>query len=179
MKSKFIYNQQGISLVVSFLIMTIILAVVLSISTFLFSEITIIRNISDTVSAFNSSETGIEKTFYIDRKQIPSGGTRGFCSLCTSCSPSECTECTTTDLDASGVDGCSATSCTNCLITYTAEFDELTENPKTYSVYATVTPDPQSPGDSLFTIKSKGFYKQTSRAIEINAVSASGAPSPP
>ncbi len=176
MKNKSTYHQRGISLVVSFLIMTIILAVVLSISTFLFSEINIIRNISDTVSAFNSSETGIEKTFYIDKKQIPPGGTRGFCSLCDSCSSSECVSCTTTDLDTTIANGCSATSCTNCLITYTSTFDADTANPKTYSVYAIVVPDTSSPGDYIFTIKSKGFYKQTSRAIEINSQKSAGAP---
>lgn len=157
--------QKGVSLIVTFLIMTILLGVVLSPSVILFNEIKIIRNIGDSVAAFYAAETGTERTMYFDRKQIPIGAERGFCSICSTCSSNDCQDCSVASTKVGG-NGCDPMTCDNCQITYKAAFDSTTPDEKTYSVNATVTPDP-GPGNSIFGIRSKGFYKDTARAIEL------------
>ena len=54
--------ERGVSLVITFLMMTIMLAVVLSVSAVLFTELKIINNIGASVSAFYAAESGAEKT---------------------------------------------------------------------------------------------------------------------
>lgn len=150
--------QRGVSLVITFMIMTIILGVVLSISVMLNSEIKITANIGNSVSSLYAAQSGAEKTLYFDRKQIPLGARRGICSICATCAGEECVNCLATPL---GTDGCRPQVCNNCKVTYSSEF-----NGRIYEVSATVTPDGLL---SLFTIQAKGFYKNTSRAIELNS----------
>src|SRR3989344_5111408 len=108
------HSQKGVSLIISFFIMTIILAIVLGISTILFNEIKIISDISNSVSSFYAADTGIEKTLYFDRKQVTIGAVSGICNICNICNDSNidpvtyCNNCTTTPL-ASG--GCDVSTC--------------------------------------------------------------------
>ena len=160
-------NQKGSALIITFLIMTIILAIVLSLTLILFNEIKILRNIGDSVSAFYAAETGIEKTLYFDRKKAPPGAVRGFCDLCNQCNlanPGDCNSCTTSTIN-NDPNGCNSTTCNNCQITYNSTFEGATFDYRTYQINSTVT-DIVSPGTSVFNIKSKGFYKETIRAVE-------------
>ena len=150
-------DQKGISLIITFLIMTIMLAMVLSMTTILFNEIKVIFNIGSSVSSFNSAVSGIEKTVYFDEKQIPNGATRGLCNICNSCSSSDCTSCVLTPIAANG---CSIFNCTNCQITYNSSF-----NGRNYSVDAKVTPDPLNANIYNLNIISSGFYKNTTRIV--------------
>ena len=156
-------SQAGVSLVITFLIMTIMLSIVVSLSVILFSQIHIIGSIGNSVSSFYAADTGIEKTVYFDRKQIPQGATRGFCSICTTCSSTECTSCNATPL---ATNGCDAATCNNCEITYTSTYDN-----RTYSVDAKITPDNQDPSLSVFTVDSKGLYQDSTRAVELQLTS--------
>lgn len=148
-------EEKGVSLIITFLIMTIMLAIVLSTTTILFNEIKVISNIGNSVSSFNAANSGIEKTLYFDRKQIPNGANRGLCNICNACSSNDCTGCTVTPL---ATDGCNATSCTNCEVTYNSSFDS-----RNYSVGAKVTPNPLNPNIYNLNIISNGFYKNTTR----------------
>lgn len=152
------YYQKGISLVIALLIMTIMLAIVLSISTILFNEIKIISNVGNSISSFNSAESGIEKTLYFDRKQIPNGASRGFCNICNVCALSDCQNCSATPL---ALNGCSLTVCNNCEVSYNSTFDG-----RNYKVNAKVTPNQTNPNISDFYINSLGFYKETTRIVE-------------
>ncbi len=162
-------SQKGVSLIIVFLVMTVMIAIVLSIGTILFNEIKIIGAIGNSTSAFYSADTGIEKTSYLDRKKIPSGGSRGFCDICNSCnqagvSPDTfCSNCVATPIE---VNGCDLATCRNCYITYDAIVAD-----KTYTVYALVAPDPFNANYSVFTINSKGFFRQTIRQIEASSTS--------
>lgn len=60
-------SQQGISLVITFLIMAIMLAIVLSISSMLFNQIKITSNIGDRMSAFYKAEGDQERALYIKK----------------------------------------------------------------------------------------------------------------
>lgn len=151
-------EQRGVSLIITFLIMTIMLAIVLSTTTILFNEIKIIRDIGDSLSSFNSASSGIEKTLYFDRKQIPTGASRGFCNICNVCTSNDCSNCTVTSLATDGSNGCNVTSCTNCEVTYNSSFDG-----RNYSVDAKVTPDPLNSNISNLNIVSNGFYNNTTR----------------
>ena len=73
--------QKGVSLIISFFIMVIILSVVLSVSALLYSEIKVIRNIGNSVVSFYAADSGIEKLIYYDRKVLPDGAVRGLCSM--------------------------------------------------------------------------------------------------
>ncbi len=168
-----IYNsQKGVSLIIIFLIMTVIIAIVLSISTILSSEIKIIGDIGSSVSSFYAADIGIEKTLYFDRKQVIAGAKRGFCNTCNACNdPSVdpatwCNNCFTTDLDPGPTNGCDLTTCTNCKLDYDTTFSD-----KKYTVSATVSPDLITPTTSNLNINSKGLYRNVIR--QINSFSSS------
>ena len=80
-------SQKGVSLIITFFIMVIILAVVLSISVILYSEVKVIRNIGDSTASLFAADSGIEKLLYYDYKGLPAdtdnlaGVTRGLCTM--------------------------------------------------------------------------------------------------
>lgn len=149
-----IKEEKGISLLITFLVLGIVLSVILGITVILYSEIKSIRNIGYSVVSFYMADSGLEKTLYYDRKQPSEDGFRGICNICESCDDNKdsCEEC---ELGP----GCDAKECTDCTITYKTMLDDP-DNSKEYSVIAVVSPD----GD---TFQSFGKYKNVSRAIEI------------
>ena len=157
-------NQKGISLIITFLIMTIMLSMVLSMTTILFNEIKLITNVGSSVSSFNAAVSGIEKTVYFDEKQISNGATRGFCSICNSCNSSDCANCILVPLAANG---CSPSSCTNCQITYNSSFSD-----RNYSIDAKVTPDPCAAGMTANVTPAYCAFPAISRA-KVAVLSAS------
>lgn len=162
-------NQRGVSLIIIFFILTIILAVVLSISVILQSQIKIIRNIGDSVTAFYAADSGVEKVLYYDRKQIPAGGSRGICNICNTCigncTPglncveSNCYDCVSSQVS---LNGCDPITCSDCNITFKSEM-----NPSgSYKLDITAQ---QQCKISTGTINSYGFYKDISRAIRLDS----------
>lgn len=79
-------NEKGVALIITFFIMIIILAVTLSISSILYSEIKILRNIGSSVVAFYAADSGIEKVLYYDRQVNTISGNS--CSTTFDCDPS-------------------------------------------------------------------------------------------
>lgn len=156
-------NQRGVSLVITFFIMAVMLAVVLNISLILHSKVTIVANVGNSISAFYAAESGIEKTLYYDRKVIQGKQTRGFCNICASCKPTDCKNCVATSLTTSGSNGCDPVNCKNCKITYDSSFDG-----RDYSVDAMLTPYSQGSNVYTLSIDCKGSYKGTVRAAELN-----------
>jgi hypothetical protein len=142
--------------------MTIMLAVVLSLSSLILGELRIARNAGDSLQSLYAAETGIERTRYFDKKQVPAGATRGFCNICNSCSGGDCNNCTTTSL---ATNGCGIATCTNCQVIY----DSLFSGNIKYRVDAKVTPS-SIPGKYLFFISARGFYKDESRAAVFSEV---------
>jgi len=65
-------NKKGVSLIITLFIMIIILAVVISISTLLYSEIKVLRNVGNSVVGLYAADSGIEKVLYYDRQYKPS-----------------------------------------------------------------------------------------------------------
>ena len=59
-------SQKGVSLYITFLVMTTLLSIALSMSTFLVSEIKIMREMGKSVTAYYAAETGIERELYED-----------------------------------------------------------------------------------------------------------------
>jgi len=174
-------TEKGVSLIITFFIMLIILAVVLAITTILYSELKIIRNIGNSVVAFYAADSGAEKVLYYDRRVISEPGgeeqavpKRGLCSMCETC-PSEetpefdtsiyCKKCIKTALD--GPTGCDNAVCNNCQITFETSFSN-----KNYFVTATISPDREDADFSGFEIKSKGTYSDVSRQIDIKTEKA-------
>jgi hypothetical protein len=172
-------RQKGVSLIITFFIMTIILAMVLTISVILYSEIKVIRNIGDSVVAFYAADSGIEKVLYYDRKIMPAGAERGLCSMFSYDpvdNPNGCPAmggespdldpslyCNNPSLqpnDSEGL-GCNVDVCNDCTISFDTTFSD---SEKGYSVSATVVPDGD---DTNFTIDSAGSYKEISRKVEL------------
>jgi hypothetical protein len=152
-------HQKGVSLIIVFLIMTIIVAVVLSVSTIMFDEIKIISGIGNSVFSFYAVDTGIEKTLYFDRKGDAGQYARGFCNICQSCNdpsidPSQyCNNCTLTETEPGGC----GSSCSSCQLYYESDFAG-----DAYKITATVpSVDPD------FDMDLKGFYKNVTRKIQI------------
>ncbi len=64
-------QEKGVSLIITFFIMIIILTVVLSISVILYSEVKVIRNVSNSMASLYAAESGVEKVLYYDRQVLP------------------------------------------------------------------------------------------------------------
>lgn len=143
-------SQKGMSLVITFLIMSTMLGIVMGSSSLLFKEIKLLGNIGNAVGAFYAAESGLEKTLYLDKKQIPFGSLRGFCNICSVCPSGDCQQCQLMPLQ---VNGCSAANCTNCRISYTTSISE-----GSYKVEAEIK-------QGLLSIFARGFYKDSSRTI--------------
>ena len=155
---KFKYSQKGVSLVLTFFIMSIILATVFGASTILFKKIGMVKDIKDSMAVFYITNSGIEKTLYFDRKVLP----EGICNICDDCL--DCEDCTSSGTDC-------GSSCTDCTISYYTEFDG-----EKYEIEATVV---QTNGFLETTIKSSGSYKEATRAIELIFTRPAPTPTPP
>src|SRR3989344_4317516 len=142
--------QKGVSLIITFLIMSIMLAVVISVSLILSDQIKIVSNIGSSISSLYAAESGLEKTLYFDRKQVVGGANRGLCNICNLCSSNDCKNCTYVSLSTDTSNGCDLQSCTNCKVMYTSAFDQ-----RQYQVTASVTS-----GGSVFSAGSQGFYRE-------------------
>jgi hypothetical protein len=156
MLNKIKNSQQGISLIITFFIMIIILSAVLSISALLYSEIKVIRNMGNSVASFYAAESGIEKVLFYDRQVIPDGATRGLCSMFDSCvtgSSGETSIYCNNPTPSTFTGGCDPNVCNNCQITFNTVFDG-----NTYYVTAKVFPNSAEPSKSDFEIDSKGVY---------------------
>lgn len=174
-------SQKGVSLIISFFVMIIIVAVVLSITTLLYNEIKMIRNIGNSVVAFYAADSGVEKILYYDRK-IASGDVHGICSMFDYDNLSNTDKCPSVEdnseidpaLNCNQIDGvefltindggdsnsCDADVCDNCTIQFETEY-----NNKKYTVTAIVAPDD---GDPALTVNSLGDYKELTRKIELD-----------
>jgi Tfp pilus assembly protein PilX len=157
--------QRGVTLIITFFVMTIMLAIVVSISLLLYNQVKLIANIGNSVSSFYAAESGLEKTLYYDRKQIPTHAARGFCNICNTCDSADCKNCTKIPLDGVDNSGCDVNTCNNCEVTYTTMFDD-----KTYQVDAKVTPDESNPNFSIFNISAWGYYVDSVRAVNITLI---------
>lgn len=163
-------HQKGVSLIITFFVITILLATVLALSTIVSHEINMISNAGNAVSSFYAAQSGLEKTLYFNRKQIPPGGTTGLCNLCNACSGSDCTSCTVTPLAAGG---CNLTTCSNCEVTYNSTFDG-----RTLTINDKVSPDPLNSSISIFVIGAKGLYRNTTRTLAYGTSVQNIAPNP-
>ena len=189
-------EQAGVSLIIAFFVMTIILAVVLSITTLLYQEIKMIRNIGNSVVAFYAADSGVEKVLYYDRKVIPEGAKRGLCSMF-AYSAENLLACPKSN-NVSGLDsgvycnqyvdantnvtaeflqptdttnypnGCDADKCNACKISFTTTYspDAVANNDRTYNTVATVSPI-ENEEYSTLTIDSTGLFRSLSRKVEL------------
>lgn len=159
-------NQKGVSLIITFLIMTVMLAIILNLSAILFSEIKITKNIGDSMSSLYSAVSGAEEALYFDRKQAPVNSNRGLCNICEICDElTNCGNCLSISLATNGSNGCDPLSCVNCQVMYTSFLDN-----GDYEINAKVIPSGSNPDISIFNLLSKGNYKDASRSVELNIV---------
>ena len=153
-------NEKGVSLVITFFIMMILLAVVLGISVILYSELKVVRNMGNSVVAFYAADTGVEQALYFDRH----GTTPGFCNICASavCQADPVLPCSTLPQEICKTSGsdCAVSTCTSCKISYKSNFPGNTKN---YLVTINTSSDDQK---LYATIDSNGDYSQTTRQIE-------------
>ncbi|OHA73162.1 MAG: hypothetical protein A3B24_00755 [Candidatus Wildermuthbacteria bacterium RIFCSPLOWO2_01_FULL_48_16] len=63
-------SQKGVSLYLSFMILTLVLAIAIGGSTLLFRQIESLRTLGYSVYAFGAADAGIEKIFYDDQSGI-------------------------------------------------------------------------------------------------------------
>ncbi len=174
-------SEKGVSLIITFFIMTIILSVVLGLSLILYSQLKIIKNIGNSVAAFYAADSGMEKTLYYIRNKIPDGvvvGTSGLCNLCDTCvsnsSPFKCEDCRETS--TSGLNGCEYSDpnsgsgdfapCSSCSVSFWTSIDGTQR--KKYDITANISPRQEEEDMIQRTdITAKGYYDDTSRALEI------------
>lgn len=171
-------SEKGVSLIITFFIMIIILSVVLAISVLLYSEIKVIRNVGNSVVSFYAADSGVEKVLYYDNQILPilNEGTeqetiapRGLCSIFSSCTDTlayggdPSIYCKEVSDKITGSD-CDPTTCANCKISFDSILEDFgdsnSSNDITYSVSAQVNPT------YYLNIKSNGSYSSTGRQIE-------------
>jgi len=164
-------KQKGVSLIITFFIMLIVLAIVLSISALLYSEVKVIRNISNSMASLYAADSGIEKVLYYDRQIIPSGATRGLCSMLTfiskdtpycitNISSNPSIYCNNPVITPLATGGCAVNNCTNCQISFHSVFNDGGAYYVTAKVYF----------DGMFSnleIESKGVFGSAGRQIKI------------
>jgi Tfp pilus assembly protein PilX len=75
--------QKGVSLYLTLVIMTLMLAIALGISAILVGQMKIIKGMGDSVIAFYAADTGIERILYDIRKTPynPTGGTEPYTNI--------------------------------------------------------------------------------------------------
>lgn len=149
--------------------MIIILVVVLSVSTLLYSEIKVIRNVGNSIISLYSADSGIEKVLYYDRQVLPVIGRddetgndilayRGFCSMLDYCSDtvdsSQDQSIYCKNHQVSGT--CDPADCDDCTISFKTVLGD-----KTYSVEASVDPI-----NYYLDIKSFGSYGDAGRKVQ-------------
>lgn len=172
-------SEKGISLIITFFIMMIVLAVVFSLSALLYSEIKVLRNIGNSVVAFFAADSGVEKVLFYDSQVVPEGAQRGLCSM-VSYNPVSNPNACQPDPNQGGLDehgiycnggnatpqdqnvpqtGCA--DCSNCMVVFDTQFDN-----RSYLVEAAVAPS-EDQNSTDFTIKSKGIFGGTERKIQV------------
>lgn len=185
-------QQKGVSLIITFFIMVIILAVVISISILLYSQLKVIRNVGNSVVSFYAADSGIEKVLFYDRKGLPKLGTdeegndilgkRGLCTIYPYSGSTNGSACPA-PTDIEGLD--SSIYCTpdpryttpqqgivnpskgcdpNVCDDCEIAFSTTFDN-RMYSVKASVRPSADGKS-SDFVINSKGVYADTERQIK-------------
>lgn len=159
-KKKLPESEKGILLLIIFFVASISLAIVLGVSIILFSGIKMVRNIGNSVVAFYAADTGLEKTLYYDRKQIPVGGARGLCDICNSCLATDCADCV---ISGNIEDGCNPLTCSDCAVSFSSVFGAF--NNKKYKVEVEVSLDGE--GNFNTVISSFGSYQKIARAIQL------------
>jgi hypothetical protein len=159
-------EERGISLIITFWIMTISLAVFLGVVVILISEIKIVGNLGNAVSAFYSADSGVEKTLYFDRKEVPENSKRGLCNICNVCPDNNngCKNCALSGQD------CSLETCKDCQVSYNTYLEDMS-----YEIRAKVMP--ADANFSNFNIYSKGIFKDAIRAINLQILKKESGPS--
>ncbi|HEB13541.1 MAG TPA: hypothetical protein ENI13_01020 [candidate division CPR3 bacterium] len=61
-----LHNQQGVAIYLTFWVMSLLLGVALGISSMLFTQIGLLRDIGESVLAFAATDAGIERVLYLD-----------------------------------------------------------------------------------------------------------------
>ncbi|MCX6719976.1 MAG: pilus assembly PilX N-terminal domain-containing protein [Candidatus Staskawiczbacteria bacterium] len=184
MQNKIPNSQAGVSLIITFFIMIIALAVVVSISTILYSEIKIVRNIGNSTGAFYAADSGIEKVLYYDYQTKAMGGTRGLCAMYDSVNNPEacqkkidtptldpsisCEPVAPKSLSTDQHDGCNPQVCDACEISFKTNFD-VSGNYYYTATAQILTVEDEITGEktSNFTVESKGTNLGSQRQIEV------------
>lgn len=181
-------KQKGVSLIITFFVMIIIVSVVLSVSILLYSEVKVMKNVGGSMISIFAADSGIEKVLYYDRKVLAtmadeSVAARGLCSMymydpvynpnaCAGdpnpsdpslehgiyCSP-DASFTPPVSGDSNPDHGCDYNVCDDCTIKFSTIFDE-----RTYIATAKIYPNG---GLSTFEIESKGIFGSTERKIRI------------
>jgi len=181
--------QAGVSLIITFFVMLIILAIVISISALLYSEVKVIRNIGNSIVSFYAADSGVEKVLFYDRQVLPLSSDRenlvkrGLCSMfktesSKSCQPNENERgprasiyCNKIKSENSLGGACDPDICDDCIVEFETVFSG-----KTYNVVATLT---SGSVYSNLKINSKGLFSGAERKIEANVQTSVSADMPP
>ena len=181
-------KEKGVSLIITFFIMLIVLVIVLAISTLLYSQIKVIRNIGNSVIAFYAADSGIEKILFYDKQVIPDNATRGLCSIFNQVDndnpcitdPNQndvnsdhsiyCNEIpggpnppSLITLDPTNhPDGCDPEKCNSCEI----DFSTKIKSDKGYILKAKISPSTEGTTNDL-SIDSAGYYKDVNRSVNV------------
>jgi hypothetical protein len=163
-------NQKGVSLIITFFIMIIILLIVSSISALLYSEVKVIKNMSNSVSAFYAADSGAERVLYYDGKVIPTGAARGICDICNACPTCFDSGACSRALPLNYTDANGCTNCTECNIVFKTTIPATPL--KFYNANVVVAKKDPLPGEgcpiSTAVLQSYGTYLTAKRAINLN-----------
>lgn len=148
--------------------MIIVLAIVLSVSVLLYSQIKVIRNMGNSVASYYAGESGIEKVLFYDKRVVPDPedeNSRGLCYMLDNSNPKYCAEdgdnkddsifCKEDSPKDFMSDNCDKDDCTDCTINFMTTFDG-----RTYDTEAVIS-------NGIFSISSGGSFGGASRKVNI------------
>ena len=168
------FYQKGVSLLMTFFIMLIALAVIISISSFVYNEIKIIKDAGDATVSFYLAYSGVEKAMYYAKKNVcltypynvasnPNGclaaGDDKDLFLDKSLYCNNQSEPKVLDFFKSPL-GCDASKCDSCKISFTTTLDE-----GSYKV--SVSTQEKTPDLVQILISSRGTFNKSSRQLEV------------
>jgi len=158
-------SQKGISVFIALSIVGLVVIVVLGISLILASQVRISRAMGESVVAFYAADSGIEYTYYLDRKMRFEQALTGLCNLCgesDACCGYDDVCCNQKeggyDTTCSVLD-CETDSCGNCKISFSRDMGNASYRVEAQSNLS-------SPAQEAI-IKSYGSYNGTTRAIRL------------
>ena len=166
-------DQKGVSLLMTFFIMVIALSMVISVSSFIYNEMVIVKGLGDSTVGFYAAYSGIEKALFYSQKNVCSIYPYNLINNPNGCRDADdekgflydsnlyCNEQSVPEIidPINYPKGCDIASCSSCRLSFTTTSDTMR--------YRVIISEEKESNGSMIKIYSKGIFDKSSRQINI------------